>query len=150
MTTTLPAIEWASSLTAEALAQRLTIAATEPRSYSAPERNALMQEAARRIMTARITNPADVHRLVVGCWTKFLRAEKFDDGTIGQAEAYLEAAHIGLSALGCNVPPAPFGLYLLVQAALRDAGPVPSATSPVALAAWRERVTDSIMKEITS
>ena len=65
-----------------------------------------------------------------------------------EAKRYVEAAHIGLSALGCVVPPAPFGLYLIIQEAVVEAGPKPSATSHLALGTWREQLTDSIMAQI--
>jgi hypothetical protein len=97
-----------------------------------------------------VHNPAGVRRLVVGCWTTIHKARSLDSGvTLAEAKAYIDAAHIGLSALGCDIAPAPFGLYLLVQEAIESAGAKPAATSSYALAAWREQLTDAIVAQIT-
>lgn len=98
-------------------------------------------------MTSTIHNPAGIRRLVVGLWTISL-AYRDADVTTEAVRAYFQAAHLGLQALGADVPSAPFGLQLIVSEELDLAGPKPSATSPTALAIWREHLTDDIMRAI--
>lgn len=99
-----------------------------------------------------IHNPAEARRLVVGLWTRADASQI--TGPIGRltAEAafnhYAEAAHVALGALGANVPPAPFGLQVIVTEELNKIGPRPPKTSPGQLAAWREALTDAICKRI--
>lgn len=104
-------------------------------------------------MTNTITNPAAVRRLIVGMSTRaeavretsqWGRSSVRTKSAAAHLDTYVEAAHIALVALGCNVPPAPFGLRLLVQEKCNAAGARPPLTSPTAVRTWRAAITDSI------
>lgn len=102
-------------------------------------------------MTATITNVGAMRRLIVGLWTRQYQASS-TEGTrldVADLKGYTAAAHIALEALGADVPPAPFGLQVIVYDAVLDAGPRPPGSATTALPIWRERLTDAIVEKIT-